>query len=226
MPGFLLGFTGPAGSGKDTCGSFFIEKYGFKKLSFASTLKAMLATAGLPEPATQALKEEIVPWLGVSWRHAAQTLGTEWGRTCIHPDLWILTTLRNREIALQQNPELGFVVTDVRFENEARAIRDAGGWVVHLEGRKATLSGGTKQHASESGIVKRDCDFSLDNSVPLEHLRAKLVALHDFLFQPSQYKRWKCSNSKHAEEFEFNPGSVCPVCKSKGEMWRVGMVAR
>jgi hypothetical protein len=74
-----------------------------------------------------------------------QTLGTEWGRHLIHPDLWCSITLEQIELA-----DLPLVVIeDVRFENEAQLIHKAGGviWRTQRESIK------TSQHASEHDQV-------------------------------------------------------------------------
>ena len=74
-----------------------------------------------------------------------QTLGTEWGRT-VDPDLWVNTTLK--ETARHQK----VVISDVRFENEARAIIAAGGRVVRIFRESDTLATtvGIENHVSET----------------------------------------------------------------------------
>ncbi len=153
----IVGFAGKAGSGKTTLARALVDQHGFERVSFAGLLKAALAAMGIPEPATQALKEEIIPELGVSWRHCAQTLGTEWGRRRVNPDIWVKLTIAN----LKEDGR--YVFDDVRFENESMAIRSAGGVIVHLHGRAATLAEGTQGHASEAGIAAGPGDLFFQN---------------------------------------------------------------
>lgn len=153
----IVGFAGPAGCGKDTCADILVERYGYTRVSFAATLKRMLEVMGCPCPPTQAEKERIIPWLGVSWRHLGQTLGTEWGRLNVHPDIWVILTLRGLD------PQGRYVVSDVRFENEAKAIREAGGRIIHLTGRAHEMSAATAGHASEKPITRKGADLVLDN---------------------------------------------------------------
>jgi hypothetical protein len=172
----IYGFAGPAGSGKDTCGAVLIDRCGFEKVSFAAILKRMLTTAGYPEPATAALKEEIIPELGCSWRHMAQTLGTEWGRNQIHPNLWVKLCIRSLK------PDGKYVFTDVRFDNEAEAIEEAGGTLVHLKGRKAAMAEGTAGHVSEKGVTKRPWAMILDNKdLTLDELAECVVNIRKFV---------------------------------------------
>ena len=94
--------------------------------------------------------------LNITARHICQTLGTEWGRTCIHPDVWLHCWQRK---ALQ-NMDRGIdvVVDDVRFPNEAELIRHLGGEVWCIE-RPAVLR--TTTHASEGGLD----DFTFDRRI-------------------------------------------------------------
>jgi hypothetical protein len=156
----IIGFAGPAGGGKDTAGAF-LAQHGWHRLYFAKWLKDMLATMGYPEPATQALKEEVIAELGVSWRHLAQTLGTEWGRERVNPHLWTILAAQH----MKRFPAARFYFTDVRFENEAKMIREEGGLIVHLTGRKAVMAADTQQHASEKGIEFVPGDLRVHNDV-------------------------------------------------------------
>jgi hypothetical protein len=152
----LLGVTGRARVGKDTFGRHLVENYSFEHAYFAKPLKNMLTALGFPESQYQTTeeKEAVIPDLGRSYRYLAQTIGTEWGRNLIHPDIWLLMMARkwNRLVAL--NDEFArMVITDVRFENEAAWVREAGGIVVHItseldrSGMKSTAG-----HVSEKGV--------------------------------------------------------------------------
>lgn len=165
----ILAVAGPAGGGKDTCGSYLIEKYGFKKLSFAAPLKQMLAVLGYPEPANADLKEAVISELGVSWRFLAQTLGTEWGRALINPDVWVILAEK-----LVRTEGGRFVITDCRFENEAALTRRLNGVVCHLSGRAHGMTEGTKAHVSEKGVEHHASDIDIDNSGSLEALHRQL----------------------------------------------------
>jgi hypothetical protein len=160
----LIGFAGPAGSGKDTCVKHLVEQYGFEHLSFGRPLYKALDAMGFGWPKTQEEKEAIHPLLGCSWRHMAQTLGTEWGRALIHDDIWVIAALSNLK------EDGSYVLSDTRFENEARRIRDMGGLVVHLTGRKDPMTEATRGHASEKGLARDMRDFFVTNGGSLKDL--------------------------------------------------------
>ena len=110
----LIGITGPAQCGKDTVADYLIERLGYAKASFADPLKKMLE-AGLGLNAAQLYgpdKEAIAPRYGCSPRHIMQTLGTEWGRERVHPDIWV------RAMVAQMDDE-GFGGCTNQYECEA-----------------------------------------------------------------------------------------------------------
>jgi hypothetical protein len=157
----IIGITGRAGAGKDTVADYLVTKHGYTKVSFASILKNMLATCGLPEPQNRGDKEKNYEGFEFSFRDAAQKLGTEWGRS-LDQDIWVKLTMNG----LEQDKK--FVFSDVRFENEATAIRDKG-LLVHLRGRQVDL-GGLSTHASEAGVASQGRDWIITNTGSMEDL--------------------------------------------------------
>lgn len=167
----LIGIAGRARSGKDTVANFIIAAIGGYRYSFADPIRAMLAPLGVDmnDPYWQARKEDVIPALGVSPRRMMQTLGTEWGRNLINPDLWIIMA---HQRLLQNGP--GMVIPDVRFENEAAWIRKHGGWIIHVIRPEAKA---VEAHASEDGIEMLDADAQLFNSGTLEELQLSVREL-------------------------------------------------
>ena len=148
----LIGLTGHAGSGKDTVRNI-METEGFVGLAFADGIRGMLrellTSAGIDDAYIdeRTLKEAIIPELGVSYRHMAQSLGTEWGRN-LQKDFW----LRLAGAFLRDQTDAGethFVISDVRFSNEADWVKRQGGqiWRIHREGLASV-----RPHVSESGV--------------------------------------------------------------------------
>lgn len=133
-----------AGSGKSTVANSLVHKAGFVHVPFAGPLKrvgtAVLLEAGLTELDARRFlyrdKHSEIPGIGVTGRHLLQTLGTEWGRRQIRPDLWL--NLWHRQVDIQrkrawrESRPCRIVVDDVRFRNEAELIRKMGGfnWLV------------------------------------------------------------------------------------------------
>jgi hypothetical protein len=145
----IIGLCGLAGSGKDEVAAILSRRHGFAYISFAGPIyQAVSEITGLA-PAQlkdRGLKEQPIPWLGKSPRELLQTLGTEWGRQMVRDDIWIKLAMR-RAAEYER-----VVITDVRFENEAEAIRHAGGQVWLVERPGAGLAGAAGGHSSEAGI--------------------------------------------------------------------------
>lgn len=158
----LIALAGKARAGKDTVGRYIAQEYGFEHYYFAKPLKDMLGAMGFPEGQFQTTeqKEAVIAELGRSYRYLAQTLGTEWGREKVHPELWVRLAARRwmevqDESALSSCGPQGLVITDCRFENEAAWVRAAGGVVVHVQskGELAGMSAQARAHASEAGVA-------------------------------------------------------------------------
>lgn len=131
----LIGLIGQARVGKDTVGEYLHENYLFNRRSFAGPLKTMLESV-FGDRFDSGDREQPIDWLGKSPRQLMQTLGTEWGRNLVHPDLWVLLAENEWKLhtARRYNVENGInmVFTDVRFHNEADMILDQGGELWHI----------------------------------------------------------------------------------------------
>lgn len=149
----IIGFCGPIGAGKTTAALYLAERRGFARIRFAGPLKAMMAALGLSAREIDgALKEVPCELLGGKTpRYAMQTIGTEWGRNLIHPDLWI-SAWRH---ACRDHPNI--VADDVRFANEAATIHAMGGFVYRIV--RASTVAASDAHASEQQIFRTDGDI-------------------------------------------------------------------
>lgn len=129
----ILGLMGPAGSGKSTVAEYLHKTWGGMRFSFADPLKAVaMATLDFSREqcyGTQAQKEAVDPRYGFSARWFLQRLGTDGCRNTFGENFWSEMLLR--QIATVR-PRLA-VIEDVRFVNEAMAIRNAGGLIWRLE---------------------------------------------------------------------------------------------
>ena len=180
MSPLLIGLCGPAGSGKDTVASMLAEYGRFSRYTLALPLKRGLEVMlGIPLSIwdDRVAKEEVLPWLGKSPRQLAQTLGTEWGRQHVHPDLWVQLMLREWE-KVQAGYWPRRVVTDVRFDNEALAVRNAGGTVWKVERESVPV---VAAHSSENGVSPALIDGTVKNYGSLEQLRTNTVSWLGFL---------------------------------------------
>lgn len=175
----LIGITGRAGAGKDTVADYLRTDYGFTPMAFADPLKAAASTLfnlPLEHFYDRDLKEAICPEWGMSPRHMAQRLGTEAMRGTFGQDFWI-----KRWIMEYGNMPawMDVVVTDVRFNNEAQAIRDMGGMVLHIRRPgDGCLDGAAAAHASEAGVTYiSSYDKVLVNDGSIEDLYRKVDSL-------------------------------------------------
>lgn len=174
----IIGLMGLAGAGKDTAADHLEAVHGFARYAFAdpmrTMLEAMLVDAGLDyaymyEPA---LKEQPIPGIGHSYRHLAQTLGTEWGRQQLGTDFWL--NLAGLNLGLPHAPiHDRIVITDVRFPNEAAWIQQHGGKVLRIQRNTAPV----RSHISEQLMTEIEPWATVDNFGPVEHLHAQLDAL-------------------------------------------------
>ena len=133
----IVGITGLIGSGKDTAADYLCTFHGFKRMSFANTLKDAVAVIfnwdrELLEGSTKASREwreEVDTWwaerLGIPHltpRWVLQQWGTDVARKNFHNDIWV-ASVENRLQGIKDD----IVITDCRFANEVHAIKNAGG---------------------------------------------------------------------------------------------------
>lgn len=140
-------------------------------------------------------------------REALQKLGTEWGREC-YPNTWVDLCIRTARKLLdhhsarytqkdglhhlhgnltweeadriEEGRVRGVAVPDVRFRNEIKAIKGAGGKMIRVVRPGAGLVGGHATHVSETeqlGIPDSEFDILLHNNGTLEDLRAAVKAI-------------------------------------------------
>lgn len=171
MP-MLIGLTGVAGSGKDAVAEHLYRKHGFTVTSFASPLKkAAQVIFGLTdsEMRDRTLKEAINPYWGLSPRQIMQQLGTEAMKGTFGKDVWIKSW--KRYYALLGTTD-HIVVSDLRFDEEADAIRDLGGKIIHItrDNNPFALTGIAASHASEAGVMKVEGDLWVGNNGSLADL--------------------------------------------------------
>ena len=154
----IIGLTGLAGSGKDTVRSILEQRHGYIGMAFADSIRTILGSflhqigADRSYMHDRALKERPIPGLDVSYRHMAQTLGTEWGRS-IHPDIWLRSAKARAQAHRHTHPH-PLVFSDVRFANEADWVREMGGEVWRVERDAAEP---VRDHVSENIDALQAC---------------------------------------------------------------------
>lgn len=124
-------------------------------------------------------------------RTLLQLLGTECGRRVIHPEIWVNSLMAEYKGIEQPNKpgqerQISFpnwVITDVRFPNEAEAIKRKGGIVLRIERPYSTVAGGGNPanfnkeqfHASETALDDyKGFSHIIQNDGSVEELMEKL----------------------------------------------------
>lgn len=160
--GLRLAFGHQARVGKDTLAALLKEKYGGKILHFSDKLYEILYfaqnTCGFP----QAKDTKFLQWVG-----------TEWGRNQ-DSDVWVKATLKNLQT------EANYFVADLRFPNEAKALKEDGFTLIKIVRSDRPIDRDTG-HISETALSNYEgWDFVLENNGSIEELVKKLEAIMKF----------------------------------------------
>lgn len=186
----IIGFCGQKGAGKDTAGDYLVKKYEFERLSFAAKLKESAAALfGINSSIWEDLKNKedarVILEVGysnqnmisgqelsnISVREFLQRYGTESHRDIFGFNFWVDQAFRN--IDLTKN----WVITDVRFANEAIAVHEHKGKVIQI-----TRNGSVKDsHASEAGLPEPLIDGKIANNGSIKQLHLLLDTLMERL---------------------------------------------
>lgn len=186
----LIGLSGYAGSGKDAAAQALMAD-GWVRDAFADRMRTAIYAVN-PIVAIEMRQHrlntttdivayrlaELVDELGwdgakrssAEIRSLLQRFGTEGGRHVYGEDFWVDLVLDPIRIG---GDGMRFVITDVRFPNEADAIRAIGGIVVRIDRPGVgpnTAPDGTV-HQSDIALDDYDFDYRIDNRGTLEELR-------------------------------------------------------
>lgn len=173
----VIGLSGLKGCGKDTAAQALIEM-GWIRAAFADPLREMLyelnPLVGDPDGThPNAMRwQEYMDAVGYDQakkhpevRRLMQVFGTEVMRQRYGQDAWV--NLMHKKI--NENPG-NYVLTDVRFDNEARMVHRFGGFMVRIEREGLTSDG----HASEAGVSEDLIDAVIQNNGRVEVLHLQM----------------------------------------------------
>ncbi len=145
------------------------SEFRFENRKFADTMKDMaciMINCTRDRLENREFKEAIIPELGVSPREILQKLGTDFGRDMIGQNIWVATLLS------QYDDTKKWIISDVRFPNEADAIKARGGIVLRIE-RPSIIS--NDQHESETALDNySDFDWKITNDGSIQDLVDKV----------------------------------------------------
>lgn len=167
----LIGIHGKKRSGKNTAADVFQDNFNFKNYAFADALKEQMYALN-PDFCDgyeiYSLKDVIDAegWESAKEkypevRRLLQRYGTEVMRKHFGEDVWV--NLLIKKLALEK-PE-NVTISDVRFENEVRCIRELGGFLIKI---KSNRTNNLDDHASEKDLPDDLFDFVIENNSNLE----------------------------------------------------------
>lgn len=200
----IIGICGFIGSGKDTVADYLVNIHQYRRESFANSLKDAVAQVfgwdrtmieGRTKQARE-WREQVDTWWAnrlniphLTPRWILQYWGTDVLRGKFHDDIWI-AALENK----LRNSNDNVVISDCRFPNEIKAIKDAGGIVVRVvrgpepewydaavsmnQGARGNMTWSISTsrieklgiHASETSWVGTKFDAILDNNATMDDL--------------------------------------------------------
>ena len=197
----IIGLCGFAQSGKDTAAKYLINNLGFHRVAFADPLRrglyalnpiihispAMIHTLKISSLYNDkdSIKDgdyglfvrlrvivDLIDWDEAKKidevRQLLQRYGTEAGRNIHGEGCWIEAAAR------AMKGQARVVVTDCRFPNEAKAIREWGGKVVRIA-RKGVKS--VNSHVSDKGLPEDMIDLTITNNGTIEELWSEMERL-------------------------------------------------
>jgi hypothetical protein len=219
----IIGVCGLIGSGKDTIADYLVNVHEYRRESFANSLKDAVAHVfgwdrtmleGRTREARE-WREQVDPWWSdrldmpdLTPRLMLQLWGTEVCRKHFHDDIWI-ASLENK----LRNSRDDVVISDCRFPNEIKAIKQAGGvvvrvmrgdepdWMVHAKnymsgpqtigwaiGRQVLETANV--HASEYSWADTEFDQILDNNGTMDQLYQQVNDLVVYLQDATADQAW------------------------------------
>ena len=165
----IIGIGYRAHSGKDTVGQMLVQGYGFHRVGFADALKDVCSVicfgAVFPHVRHGDFKHDFTP-LGLTGGQLLQKVGVALREAV--PNIWIDSAHLLPKLVTYAN----VVVTDVRFLDEAQAIKDLGGILIEIRRNVAQ-----DDHISETEGAKIKWDHVIENDGSLVYLHRKVTAL-------------------------------------------------
>ena len=185
----VIAFAGQIGTGKSLCADYLCATHGYVRVKMADPLKNMLRAIGLTTAHIEgSLKEEPCDLLeGKTPRWAMQSLGVEWGREQIGQQFWANTWVKEVERHLTLGTPV--VADDLRYINEAQAVKAMGGVTVHLK------RGELKDVTHSSELIDFKCDHTLNNN------EEEAIGLMGMLDRIVNFDLFKSYQMEHPPEF-------------------------
>jgi len=162
--GFRIALTGRMGTGKSTLAEFLKNSFGFQRRSFAAKLKEMAR-----EMFDMKSKDRVL----------LQTLGSKLRE--VQSDVWAKYVIDE----INETAPLRVVIDDMRYLNEATALKENGFKLVGLYALKESIlkrrpvgfTPETARHPSETETDEIHVDCALDTSLSIETTYRKMMEM-------------------------------------------------
>lgn len=117
-------------------------------------------------------------------REFLQKLGTEGLRNNLHPNVWVNALFADYKMMPHNGPTRDlkypdWVVTDVRFNNEAEAIMSRGGIMIRVNRPNNPFE--SSNHISETGLDNWNFDYIINNDGSIEDLIEKVKEIYNVI---------------------------------------------
>src|SRR5215831_5235859 len=184
----LIGLTGMKHSGKDTVAAYLVKEHGFERRAFADPLKKSVAGLfDIPFHLVDKYKNDDNVVVSIdngterhdmTFRHFLQRYGTEAHRDVpeMGLDFWVELLMPVRGYYAERN----IVISDVRFDNEAKRITLLDG--INVEISRPGLSS-QDQHRSEAGLNPDLVDYTIFNNGSLDDLNSGVEVMIEHFSQ-------------------------------------------
>lgn len=178
----IVGLTGYAQSGKDTLADILVEVYGYKRVAFADKIREFLYEVNpMVGCSPSGYLQDLVNLAG--WdaakqepqvRRLLQDLGVG-ARKVFGNQFWVHEAMKT--MLNDPKPDMNYVITDVRFLNEADMIRANQGqlWRVKRNGISAV-----NEHISEHEMDGYSVDQIFTNNGSIEDLKDLVQTRMDY----------------------------------------------
>jgi hypothetical protein len=172
----LIGVSGYGGVGKDTLADLMVTHFGFTKMAFADPMRDM---AEAIDPVVGWIDDGPIRYTDALEYHGytdakamypevrrfLQRLGTDGGRDILGDDVWVKPAMK------RASAHKRVVFADMRFQNEAEAIRAASGRTIRVTRPGVAAA---NDHISETDLDRWPFDLFVNNNGTIDSMIGRL----------------------------------------------------
>ena len=182
----IIGVCGFIGTGKDTIADYLVGFHGYRRDSFAGTLKDAVAAVfgwdrelleGITDSSRKFRETKDEYWSNVfgvhiTPRYILQFFGTEVCRNNLHKDIWIKSLINKLS-----NSSEKIVISDVRFINEASAIKEMGGYILFIDRNNLAEQYNHSSELDIKEIGENYSDYIIHNHSTLDNYYSNILSI-------------------------------------------------